>query len=88
MTKLEKAIKGLECCKTDPSFESDCEDKGCPYRTDSYCINCLCADALELLKEQSEKLQENINDDWSGAQGNEKERIDAQIERSEWGIFG
>ena len=52
MTKLEKKVlKGLECCKTDPTFESDCEDKGCPYKTDlMQCINHLCADALELLK--------------------------------------
>lgn len=51
MTKLEKVIKGLECCKTDPSFESDCEDKECPYKTDLMnCINYLCADALEMLK--------------------------------------
>lgn len=53
MTNFEKVIKGLECCKTDPSFESDCEDKRCPYKTDlMQCINHLCADALELLKEQ------------------------------------
>lgn len=57
MTKFEKVLKGLECCKTDPTFESDCEDKGCPYKTDlMQCINHLCADALTLLKEQEPRV--------------------------------
>ncbi len=55
MTKLEKVTKGLECCKTGPTFQSDCEDKKCPYRTDpNRCIETLCTDALELLKDSGQ----------------------------------
>lgn len=85
MTKLEKVIKGLECCKSPNDHEH------CPYNTGVHYNDCtyrLLSDTLELLKERSEQLQESINDDWSGAQGSAKERIDAQIERSKWGIFG
>ena len=52
MTKLEKVIKGLECCTLE---KFGCPSQDCPY---SYaksdyrgdCIYDLCADALELLK--------------------------------------
>ena len=50
MTKLEKAIKGLKCCTLEK-----CPGKECPYVPPTYeeeCVNVLCADALELLKEQ------------------------------------
>lgn len=67
MTKLEKVVKGLECCKTGPTFKSDCEDKKCPYRTDhNFCIETLCADALEVLKDQEPwvlTLDEVLNGD-------------------------
>lgn len=51
----EKVIKGLECCITGEVCISDC-----PYfkevpMTDGRCITALQADALALLKEETEK---------------------------------
>ena len=51
MTKLDKVIKGLECCKAIHIYL--CTD--CPYHDDDVddnnCKEYLCADALTLLKE-------------------------------------
>lgn len=60
MTDREKVINGLECCQkataVDPEFS--CED--CPYNEISVCVqdcrSVLCADALELLKEQEPRV--------------------------------
>lgn len=59
MTKLEKAIKGLECCTTIGEVGFPICDK-CPYFEYGSCPNLdeMHTDALELLKEQ-EKVIEN-----------------------------
>ena len=46
--KLEKVIKGLECCIR----FSKCYEVGCPYFGDGRCRETLKRDALELLKAQ------------------------------------
>ena len=57
MTKLEKAIKGLECCKYINKLDCD----NCPYTYNARSDRCECTaemafDALELLKEQEQIL--------------------------------
>ena len=52
MDKLEKAMKGLECC----SLGLFCPDEECPYEVDKEekqenCISNLCRDAMALIKE-------------------------------------
>lgn len=54
----EKVIKGLECCKNGEVCISDC-----PYfkefpMIDGRCITALQADALAMLKEQEQKINE------------------------------
>ena len=57
MDKLEKVIKGLEICIRVKDNEK-CPDE-CPYRKDiCYGTAGLMADALSLLKEQNEVIQE------------------------------
>ena len=58
MKDRDTIIKGLECCKT--PLASDC--KNCSYSGERNedgvyegCVNCLVADALELIKELTEK---------------------------------
>ena len=54
MTKLEKVIKGLECCtKTIVTHEARCTD--CPYNdgNSKHCVEQTQRDALELLKKQN-----------------------------------
>lgn len=49
MDRLEKVIKGLECCiKRNPDDKTRCGE--CPY--ESACLNRLKADAIALLKVQ------------------------------------
>lgn len=57
MPDREKVMKGLECCSRGCKF-------GCPYADEesSTCESVLAADALELLKEQEPKKQENSGD--------------------------
>lgn len=91
--ELERVAKGLECCI---AYDYKCND--CPYRDDGGAEDgCysdkLKADALALLKEyeqhKTQKKSKRYNDmDWSGAQGNDGERIREQAARSEWGIYG
>ena len=92
MTDFEKVVKGLEELR-DHLFH---EYKVCYHgdEEDVYRRFLVVDDALALLKEDEEKLRrftitkrQSINDDWSGAQGNDLERIKAQAERSEWGIY-
>ena len=46
----EKVITGLEMCATNP--DPDCREK-CPYYSaHAPCVEAMCKDALELLKEQ------------------------------------
>ncbi len=54
MADLEKVIKGLECCA-----KNNCSITDCPYGKEdtSYCIERLSADALTLLKEQEEEIE-------------------------------
>ena len=58
MADIEKVIKGLECCSTDAY---KCNE--CPYIQHNPLTNIctgyvqICADALELLKEQQEKIK-------------------------------
>lgn len=53
MPKLEKVIKGLECCiLQDPDDHARCSQ--CPYG--SNCVNRLKMDALELLKAQDDVI--------------------------------
>lgn len=49
MDRLEKVIKGLECCiKRNPDDKTKCDE--CPY--EGACLNRLKADSLVLLKAQ------------------------------------
>ena len=55
MSKLEKVIKGLECCSN--TGKGRCESSDCPYWIDSICcIDEMQSDALELLKELSSTI--------------------------------
>ena len=58
MSDTEKIIRGLEV-HSGSNKETDCED--CPYDNDmitgGHCIEQLCADALELIKEQRRSLE-------------------------------
>ena len=56
MIDREKVIKGLECCAKDNCSINDT----CPYGKEdaSYCLERLSADALAMLKEQAEEIQE------------------------------
>lgn len=58
MADLEKVIKGLECCKQSSQYEyvDSCDARGCPYLNIGDCIETLCKDALELLKEQMPRV--------------------------------
>ena len=49
MTKLEKVMQGLECCKTERCSECPYE---CPYTRESECLETLIVDALDLLRAQ------------------------------------
>ena len=55
MPDIEKVIKGLECCAKDDCALNDI----CPYGKEdtNTCIERLSADALELLKEQKERIE-------------------------------
>lgn len=60
MADIEKVIKGLECCRIDENRHINCAD--CPYYTDDdkgqmWCSNEINNDAIELLKEQKEKIE-------------------------------
>lgn len=62
MADKEKVIKGLECClKEEHPYENPCND--CPYNyVDSesdggFCTERTQADALELIKEQDERIK-------------------------------
>ena len=91
MIDREKVIKGLECCiMRDPDDHTRCGE--CPYEG-TMCVNRLKIEALALLKAQEPRVTREeaecaSNQDWSGAQGNDSERIKEQAERSNWGIFG
>lgn len=56
MADIEKVIKGLEICKNHDG--SNCLE--CPYFVDE-CVDDLCADALELLKEQQEERKRMLS---------------------------
>ena len=60
MDKLEKVIKGLECCTSGGA----CKNKDCPYikyQQAEWCKLKLDEDALELLKEYA-TIKETISD--------------------------
>lgn len=51
---MEKAIRGLEACSTEPETGEQCQALKCPYWDDaSYCVRELMLDALEALKNHS-----------------------------------
>ena len=57
MIDIEKVKKGLECCSN--TCKGRCEKSECPYWTDSICcIDEMQSDALELLKEQEDKIRQ------------------------------
>ena len=57
MIDIEKVKKGLECCSN--TGKGRCEKSECPYWTDSICcIDEMQSDALELLKEQEDKIRQ------------------------------
>lgn len=66
MSKLEKAIKGLETCipmKYETNEEKEYRHEQCPYGRENYkpmngCFWDLMSDALELLKEQEKQIKE------------------------------
>lgn len=58
MTDLEKVVLGLSYHKDGNCFASDNNEVGCPYWKDSFCSQHLCQDALALLKNLNEKLEE------------------------------
>ena len=55
MPDREKVIKGLEC---HVKGARGCQQE-CPYGNENGCQFLLCADALELLKEQENAIQRN-----------------------------
>jgi len=55
MVDMEKLRKGLAACASDPYTRYDCRAYGCEYLdSEGGCIQALCRDALEALKEQKE----------------------------------
>lgn len=54
----EKVIKGLECHQIDKDHRINCSD--CPYHCDEFMngLNELHNDALELLKEQQQRIEQ------------------------------
>ena len=66
MTKLEKVLKGLECCMSMPQRLEECKAMGCPYVDEEYSCNApLCRDALELLK----AVPPDAREVWIGSNG-------------------
>lgn len=59
MADMKKVLKGLECCILhNPDDHARCMQ--CPY--ESNCVNRLKMDALELLKEQNQRIWELLTD--------------------------
>lgn len=56
MIDREKVLKGLECCA---SNNYTCQDD-CPYDSEIGCMHSLIEDAFELVKGQSEIINEYI----------------------------
>ena len=54
MEKLSEVIQALECCIVNEDEPCD----NCPYNGDTYCVDSVMADALELLKEYASKMAE------------------------------
>lgn len=52
MTDREKVINALGRCES----YGYCEDKRCPYYEDTGCLESMRKDALELLKEQEQRI--------------------------------
>ena len=83
MNKRDKVIMWLEICI------DGCNDS-CPYKSNCESDGFIAPmkDALSLLKEQKRNdTYKDDNIDWSGAQGNDIDRIKEQAQRSEWGIY-
>ena len=59
MPDREKIIKGLKCHQIDNNHRINCAD--CPYYVDDdnhiQCVNDLHDDAIDLLKEQQERIE-------------------------------
>lgn len=62
MADLEKVKKGLW-------FHAETCSNDCPYRAIDFCVNDLCRDALELLKEQEQKAKWIYGEDEAGVDG-------------------
>ena len=68
MADIEKVIKGLETCvpmKYETAEDKECRHEQCPYgrenhKTTEGCIWDLMADALELLKDYKQHLQNDL----------------------------
>ena len=82
MAELEKVIKGLQAHADGCGYRSHhCDAMNCPYRYgDESCdIEEMCRDALELLKEQQEKIEKARL--WLKADGVD---IDAMCDKSNY----
>lgn len=51
MADIERVIKGLNC-----HINHDCRGNSCPYANNDACASDLLLDAIELLKEQREEI--------------------------------
>ncbi len=63
--KIEKTVRGLKACATCPEWYEDCQAQKCPYLEDSSpgdinCTSILAQDALELVKEITKSIDEDI----------------------------
>ena len=64
MTK-DEIKKGLECCCNDSDFKNAC--RNCSYLTCPGCNDTLCKDALNLITEQENEIN-NLKDDYAKLQ--------------------
>ncbi len=58
MTKTEKVVKAFKCCLDGPEFEHDCELAGCPYEGEENCQRTLFTDALEVIQQLTDMVEE------------------------------
>lgn len=73
----EEVLEGLESIRNDYGIQGE-EYEGEVIKQ-----------AIILIKAQKRKrARKNDSQDWSGAQGNDIERINERAKRSEWGIYG
>lgn len=96
MAKLKNVIEHLKIIRTWAEVDGESGrgmESKCCLRVAEWvdeALETLQEERSRLLASESEceKLRSKHYTDWSGAQGNEGERIKAEAERGKWGIFG